>query len=459
MAVADTDSLRAQAKSLLAAVPDLKFVDAFVADLNGVLRGKRLRAESALKLFDAGLRLPASVIATDVWGGDVRDSGLLFATGDRDGLCMPAGTGLQLVPWADEPTAQLLMTMCQGDGAPFVADPRQLLVQMAEQCATRDLYPAAAVELEFCLLASQLDDLGRPTLPPSSGKGRRVLDGRIYAMDELDAYGKFFSDLYAACDQQGLPLDSAVVESGPGQFEVNLHHQADVVRAGDHAILLRRAIKGVARQHGLLATFMAKPFAELSGNGMHVHMSVLDAGGGNVFDNGGPQGTDRLRHAIGGLIATAPEAMIFFAPHLNSMRRFQPSSHAPTRANWGYDNRTAAIRVPVSAEQDRRFEHRIAGADANPYLVLAAILGGLVHGVDNAVAPPPAAEGNAYEADGTELPADWGDALALFETGTVLAPQFGPLLTRVYAACKRQEMQIAAARITDFEYDSYLQTF
>jgi glutamine synthetase len=278
-------------------------------------------------------------------------------------------------------------------------------------------------------------------------------------MGELDAYGEFFSDLYDACDQQGLPLDSSLAETGPAQFEVNLFHQSDIVRAADHAILLRRAIKGVAAKHGLLATFMAKPFGQLAGNGLHVHMSLLDESGANVFDDGSSSGSPILNSAIAGLIATAPEAMIFFAPHLNSMRRYQDSSHAPTRATWGYDNRTAAIRVPADQGKNRRFEHRVPGADANPYLVLAAILCGVLHGIEKQLVAPSPVTGNAYEAGASELPSDWKNALDQFARGSVLAPSFGPLLARIFCACKRQEMRVADTRITDFEYDTYLQAF
>lgn len=459
VAVQDKDRLREGAEQFLLSNPDMQFVDAFLVDLNGVLRGKRLRAGAALKCFESGLRLPRSTVATDVWGGDVQDSELLFESGDRDGLCVPVGTGVQPIPWAERPMAQLLTMMREADGSPFAADPRQQLVNSVQRCARLGLFPVAAFELEFSLFAADLDDMGRPSLPPAAGKARRLLDGRMYAVDELDAYGAFFADLYAACDQQEVPLESAIVEAGPGQFEVNLLHQDDALRAADHAILLRRAIKGVAARHNLLATFMAKPFAERAGNGMHLHLSLRDEHGRNIFNDGSPEGASQLRQSVAGLIATAPEAMIFFAPHLNSMRRFQDGSHAPTRANWGYDNRTVAIRIPADGGDNQRFEHRIAGADANPYLVLSAILNGLLHGIEQALVPATPVDGNGYEAPGVDIPTDWADALQSFANGALLAPAFGPLFTSVYCACKRQEIGVAAARITDFEYDSYLQTF
>jgi glutamine synthetase len=450
----ESDSV-ARARAFLAARPELKFVDAFIADLNGVLRGKRLPAAGALKLFETGLRLPRSLVGVDVWGADVFDNGLVVDTGDQDGLCRPVGE-LAPTPWASEPTAQLLMMMAEADGAPFRADARQVLVDLSERLAAHRLSAVAAVELEFYLLSGKSDDLGRPLAPASKFSGRRIVDGRVYAMGELDAYAAFFSDLYDACDAQGLPIDTAVVEAGPSQFEVNLKHQSEIARAADHAVLLRRAVKGVAARHGYLATFMAKPFGDLPGSGMHVHLSLVDADGANAFAK---EGEALLRRAVAGLIATAAESMIVFAPHSNSWRRFQESSHAPTRAAWGYENRTAAIRIPADSPANRRFEHRIAGADANPYLVLAALLAGALHGIDRGLAPPPPLEGNAYKTEAPKLALGWRAALEAFQSGGVVAPAFGGLATRVFCACKRQEMATAERRVTDFEYDSYLQTF
>ncbi len=451
--------LAEDARMFLKASPHVKFVDAFLTDLNGVIRGKRLPAKSAIKLFEPGLRLPRSLIGVDVWGSDVFDNGLVVDTGDTDGLCEAVAPALVPVPWSKEPTAQSLMMLCEADGSPFLADPRQLLAEMRRRLAAKGLRAVAALELEFYLLSGQSDANGRPLTPPNKFSGRRVIDGRVYAMSEIDAYSDFFSDLYAACEAQGLPLDTAVIEAGPSQFEVNLKHQADILVAADQAILLKRAIRGVAARHGLLGSFMAKPFGDLPGNGMHVHMSMIDDKGENAFDGDGDKGGALFMNAIAGLIATAPEAMIFFAPHMNSWRRFQDSSHAPTRATWGYENRTAAIRIPTDTGANRRFEHRVSGADANPYLVLSAMLAGALYGIENKLTPPPALEGNAYKSDAPRLSLGWRAALDAFASGPVLAPAFGELMTRVFTALKRQEISVADRRVTDFEYESYLDTF
>ena len=451
--------MKTRAEALLASAPKGATVDAFLSDMNGVLRGKRMPAASVLSLFDGGLRMPRSLIGVDVWGYDVMENGLVLETGDVDGLCFPASAGLTPCTWSDGEAAQIMLMMGDENGEAFPVDGRQLLLNMQARLAAMGLHPVAAMELEFYLLSKKTDELGRPLTPACKATRRRIGDARMYAMGELDSFGGFFSDLYAACDAQNLPMGAAIVEGGAGQFEVNLMHQADVVVAADQAMLFRRTVKGVADKHGLIARFMAKPFGDLAGNGLHVHMSMANEKGENVFASDDDKGSTLLHQAIAGLLAASPEAMIFLAPHLNSYRRFQDASHAPTSLTWGYENRTAAVRIPNDSAANQRFEFRIAGADANPYLLMAALLGGVLHGVENKLTPPPATEGNAYEADAPSVPTSWGAATDAFANGKILAPLFGDDFTRVFTALKRQEIQKANERVTDFEYDSYLQAF
>ena len=217
-------------------------------------------------------------------------------------------------------------------------------------------------------------------------------------------------------------------------------------------------MRGVSRRHGYAATFMAKPYVEESGNGFHTHFSLLDRDGNNVFDDGTEQGSDLLRHAIAGMMQLMPESMLVFAPHLNSYRRFMPGAHAPTHASWGYENRTVALRVPESPNLARRIEHRVAGADANPYLVLASILAGALHGMENALEPDAPVEGDAYaeESPHYPLPCEWQDAIARFEQSEILREYLGEEFVRVYAQAKRQERRRLNERISDVEYEAYL---
>ncbi|MBZ5875410.1 glutamine synthetase family protein [Chromohalobacter israelensis] len=434
-------------------------LDLFITDLNGNLRGKRLPASGLKKLRKEGLKLPLSVVGFDFWGADVLDNGLVFETGDSDGVCMPVSQEPIPVPWSEAPRDQMLAMMFNPDGTPFGADPRQVLNRMVDRFSAKGLTPVLATELEFYLMDAESESVQRP-IPPAlaDGKGRRLANAEGYSVEEMDGFEAFFADIREACQGQGIGADTIIAEMGPGQFEVNLDHVADPLNAGDQAILFKRLVRGVSRRHGYAATFMAKPYVEESGNGFHTHFSLLDRDGNNVFDDGTEQGSDLLRHAIAGMMQLMPESMLVFAPHLNSYRRFMPGAHAPTHASWGYENRTVALRVPESPNLARRIEHRVAGADANPYLVLASILAGALHGMENALEPDAPVEGDAYaeESPHYPLPCEWQDAIARFEQSEILREYLGEEFVRVYAQAKRQERRRLNERISDVEYEAYL---
>ncbi|MEM6728899.1 MAG: glutamine synthetase family protein, partial [Pseudomonadota bacterium] len=226
-------------------------------------------------------------------------------------------------------------------------------------------------------------------------------------------------------------------------FEVTLDH-ALAMKAAEDALLLKELIKGTARNHGLSATFLAKPFADDAGSGLHLHSSVLDAQGGNIFDDGGERGTDALAHAIAGCLAAMPASTVFFAPHPMSYARFVDHAHAPTSATWGYDNRTVALRVPSGPTAARRFEHRVAGGDANPYLLFAAVLGAALEGMEKCEAPPPATKGNAYEANAPRLAPSLEAAIPRLAEPDITA-FFHPELLENLARTKRQDLAKCAA--------------
>jgi glutamine synthetase len=243
---------------------------------------------------------------------------------------------------------------------------------------------------------------------------------------------------------------------GCGQFELNFRHVADPLRAADDAQLFKYLVKGVAARHGFGATFMAKPYGDQAGSGLHVHVSLLDERGRNAFAGDTAEGSPLLRQAIAGLIADLPEAMLVFAPHFNSYRRVREGTHAPTQASWGYENRTTAIRIPAGRDEDRRIEHRVAGADANPYLVLATLLGSALRGVEEGLMAPPPLAGSGYEGDAPRLPTGWAEAIHRFEESEAMNAILGADLVRVFAATKRQERDLFAARLSPFEIETYL---
>ncbi|MDB2407607.1 glutamine synthetase family protein [Jannaschia sp.] len=435
--------------------PHIHSVRAAACDLNGQARGKRIPRRFAHKLEEEGTRFPYSVLNLDIWGEDIEDSPLVFATGDADGILKPTERGYLPMPWLDTPTALLPLWMSHPDGTPFAGDPRHALARVLEGYAKRGLTPVVATEMEFYLIDDSTRQLRAP-VSPSSGKRRPGAE--TLAMRQLDAFDGFFTQLYDACEAMDIPANTAISEAGIGQFEIDLAHQPDALKAADDAWLFKLALRGLARRHGFAASFMAKPYPDYAGNGMHVHFSVLDAEGRNVFDDGTDAGSDIMRHAVAGLLAAAPASTLIFAPHLNSYDRLVPGAHAPTGLAWAYENRTSAIRIPASPGVARRIEHRISGGDVNPYLLLTAILGAALAGIEDAAEPAAAITGNAYALDLPRISETWVEAVARFETDPWTARLFPQGLIDNMVRTKRQEIR-DIEELTDAErMDLYLDT-
>ena len=443
---------KAEYEAFVAAHPDLEAVEFLMVDPNGVMRGKWAPADALKKAFKEGVNFPMSLHGLDIWGREVEETGLHIESGDQDGYCRATRGSLSLVPWAKRKTAQVLLQTFTPEGEAFMADPRQVLKHKVLEANAKGYFPVVAFELEFYLLEPDTDwDDGMPAPVGAMGGPDRL---RMYGLDDLAEHQALFDMIRDAAQEQNLPIDTIIKEAAPGQFEVNLKHRDDALRAADDVIKLKRIIMGCARAHGLTATFMAKPFIEYAGNGMHVHTSILDAAGNNIF--GGQAGRDRLGFAVTGLLKTMPEALLMFINTWNGFRRITPGSYAPTRAVWAENNRSVAIRIPVSNDENRRIEHRISGADANPYLVMAAIIEAMLEGLEQRVPPPPPVTGNAYEGDGPALPDDMDDALQLMSRGSFAARALGPLLAKVYKDLKRAEILAFWAEITPLERTSYL---
>jgi glutamine synthetase len=424
-----------------------------VYDLNGCLRGKRLPSALADKLASGAFRMPMSSIGVDIWGTDVDGNSLVLQSGDKDGVCVPTGRGPLPIMSAAGSCPLIPMWMNLEDGTPFLADPRRALSHVLQRFADIGLTPVVATELEFHLVDPSCVR-ATPIADRRSGKPKRA--DAIYSLDEIARVSPFLDAVYAMAQSCDVPVETAISEGGAGQFEFNLSHVGDALRAADDAVILKQIVKTCASAQGFSASFMAKPYHDEAGNGFHVHFSMLNAAGENVFNNSTEDGSDLLKHAVGGLIAAMPETTLVFAPHLNSYRRLCLGSLAPTTAAWGYENRTAAIRIPGGAYAARRIEHRVAGADANPYLVLAAILGAAFVGMSEKMIPPAPQVGNAHEGKAKQLPLDWRDATEAFETGKMTAKIFDSALIAMFAACKRQEQDVFKSLVTDVEYQAYL---
>ena len=448
--------------------PDAAWIEMMVPDMSGQLRGKRLTPKGAAKLFGEeaeGCRLPGSNYLLDVTGQNVATLPYGGPDGDPDFFCHAVPDTLRPVPWSREPAGQVLCSMTDAGGRPHFADPRHILRRQEERLAERGLFPVMAIELEFHLVDAEAWGERGEVLParlPLSGE--RPSATNVYGLDDLGEFSELFSDIADAARTQELDAETAVSEYAPGQYEVNLLHVADAVTACDRAVLLKRTIRQIALRHGAIATFMAKPFADLAGSGLHVHVSLLDREGRNAFAGDavdpriGRAISPLLRHAIAGLMNTMAEGMAIFAPHANSYRRLRPGTYAPVSAMWGGDNRTLPIRIPGGDARDLRIEHRVAGADASPYLVAAAVLAGMLHGIEKALEPPEPVSGDGYAQDGAPIPLFWPDALRAFEAGKVLRPALGEKWGEAFLAARRQELETHHFTIPPLDYAWYLRT-
>ncbi len=436
---------------------DIEYLDAVVIDLCGNAIGKRMPAGQVGKMLARGTPVCAAMQLVDVMGNTADPLGYGFSDGDPDGLARPLAGTFAPIPWSGGRGAQVLCEMADAvTGEAFWYEPRRILAGIAAQIAGLGLTPVLALELEFYLIDPQRDPSGAPLPAASPRNGRREGQGQVLSLAKLDEYQPVLDAIQSAAKAQGIPVTTMISEYGAGQFEINLSHGSDPLAAADHAALLRRVVIGAARAAGFDATFMSKPFPGQTGSGLHLHLSLKDAQG-NIFDPARPDGDARLRQAIAGLQATMPEAMAIFAPNLNVYRRFEPDVFTPVTRDWADNNRSVAFRLPVAADgASRRFEHRISGAEANPYLVTAAVLAGVHHGLSQGLGGTEPALGNAGAAVDETLPLTLWDALAAWRAATILPAYFGKDYIEMYAAVKQAEFDAFMATISAQEFGWYL---
>lgn len=450
-----------EAKTFLDKHPEIQFFEIVFTNMAGVPRGKRLRRHEIAAVYEHGRFLPGSILVNDITGQDVEATGLVWEDGDADRVARPIAGRLTPAPWLGPDVAQVPMAMYELDGKPHDLDPRHVLQRVIDRFAADGLTPVVACELEYYLVDARRTADGMIQLPPAPHTGDRGTQHQVYGLREVEEASAFLRDLWAAADAMGVPLEGAISEYAPGQLELTLKHHADALRAADDAVLYKRAAKGVALRHGCEATFMAKPFAERAGSGMHLHVSVNDKGGKNIFASEKPEGEPVLAHAIGGMKALLADSMAIFAPNANSYRRFKANSYAPVAPTWGVNNRTVSFRVPAGAPNTRHIEHRVAGADAHPTLALASLLAAVHHGISNRIDPGPAIVGDGYAqaAEGGErIPTNWFAAVDRFAESAVLRDYLGERFVRMYATVKRVEQERYQSVIPSVDYDWYLRT-
>ncbi len=442
-----------EADWFLRAHPEITTIEALLPDCNGIMRGKWVPRHKLSKIFDGELKLPKTALSLDIWGRDVEE--LVFAAGDADGICRPVEGSLLPTPWAAGGAhGQIMLSMFDSDGSPYAGDPRHVLKQVMGRYQEAGLRPVVAAELEFSLVRWH-DDIPAHTCPTPVGGA--PVGGNTYGLDVLNHHQDMMEDLRLACELQDLPFDGIVKESAPSQYEINMQHVDNPVLAAKQIMMMKRLIKGVAAKYDLIASFMPKPFEDEAGNGMHVHISVLDADGANIFDDGTDKGSPLLHNAIGGCLVTMADSVAIFAPSYNAYRRFQKGCHAPTYPSWGYENRTLAVRVPAGSQSARRLEHRVAGSDANPYLIFAVLLSATLDGIEQNLSPGDPISGDGYAQEESPLPLYMPDAVNLFSESDFIRNSLGPELQRIFTLTKQQEVEEFRKRITLLEHQSYLE--
>jgi glutamine synthetase len=438
-------------ESFLKQHPDLDQVEVLCTDLAGNFFGKRYPIEQLRKFAVDGLAMARAMYVLSVTSASLDELAEFgIDDGDPDIEVSLVPGSLSVVNWGNRPRAQILLTT--GPGDPLV-DPRQALARIVALCAERELRPVAAFELEFTLFDYERAENGgvQPVINPKSGE---VDVPVMLGSERLDGFENVIDEIISNCESQGISTGAICAEYGLGQYEINFSHYDDLLRAADHAQLYKRTVRAVARKHGMRASFMAKPALDCAGNGQHIHISVLDKDGRNIFD-GGDTPSDPLMHAIAGLQRAARECMLFWAPSVNSYRRFEPENSVPMGATWAHENRYVAFRIPLAKSGAWRIENRISGADANCYLSLAATLSGLLHGLDNPDNPGEETAGAPEKADGT-LPLSIRTAIEATRSGDILNRYFGTDFIALYCNHREGELHEFERHISSRELDWYL---
>jgi glutamine synthetase len=457
--VSPTGAHLEEAREFLARHPDVESIDIVLVDANGIGRGKMIRRHELESLYSGGRHLPVSILGLDVTGEDVEETGLVWSVGDADRIAWPIPGTLKPMPWTSPPRAQVLLALFELDGTPMAADPRHAMLRQIAALQARGLRAAAAFELEFFLFDAARGPGGAPQAAAALLDGKPSRYTQVYGLDKLDGMQPLFADIYQAARAQDIPLETLISEYAPGQYELTLHYRDDIAQAADDLVMLKRLVRSVARRHQVTACFMAKPLADCAGSGMHLHVSLNDANGENVFaEREAGTVNETLRHAVGGLLRHMADSMLVFAPHANSWRRFVANSYAPLAPTWGTNNRSVAVRVPAGPVKARRFEHRVAGVDANPYLIAATVLAGVEAGLARHVDPGDAVVGNGYEtaaARAAGMPADWRSAMEQARQSAFLREALGEGLHRSFTAVKQSEYLRVSRAVSELDYRLY----
>jgi len=439
---------------------EIKSFDIVMHDCNAVGRGKIIRRHELLKIYESGRQFPLSILGMDITGEDVPDTGLILEQGDGDIKAWPIPKSLNVIHKSKPPRGELFMTMSDIDANKLNIDPRNVLETKINSFKKNGIKLCGAFELEFFLVANELDQYGK--LQPAKsiiGKKRSHRKTDVYSVDNLHGMLPLINDIYDAANAVGIEAETIISEYAPGQYELTLKHQNDLLKAADDILRLKRIIRAQSRAHGVTACFMAKPIEGVSGSGMHFHVSMYNKKDKNIFSESKNILNPNLLNALGGLTKTMGESMLVFAPNANSWRRLVLGSYAPVTPNWGLDNRSVAFRIPSSSSMNRRIEHRVSGVDANPYLVALTVISAIDYGLKHKFKAPNQTKGNAYEQKSkskNNMPHDWSSSIIAAKKSKFLKDTLGPDLHRAFIAIKEMEYKKVASTVSELDIDLYL---
>ncbi|MDX3850458.1 glutamine synthetase family protein [Streptomyces sp. AK02-01A] len=416
-------------------------------DMQGRLQGKRFAAAFFLdEVLEHGSEGCNYLLAVDTDMNTV--DGYEMSSWDRgygDFVMRPDLSTLRRLPW-NEGTALLIADLAWSDGSPVVAAPRQILRRQLERLAGHGLTAHVGTELEFIVFKDTFEqawDSGYRGLTPAN---QYNIDYSVLGTGRIEPLLRRIRNEMAAA---GLTVESAKGECNPGQHEIAFKYDEALVTCDQHAIY-KTGAKEIASQEGVSLTFMAK-YNEREGNSCHVHLSLRDEQGAGVMAGDGPGGMSPvMRHFLAGQLAVLRDFSLLYAPTINSYKRFQPGSFAPTAVAWGYDNRTCSLRV-VGHGRSLRFENRLPGGDVNPHLAVAGMIAAGLYGIENALELPEPCAGNAYTAEYEHVPTTLREAAELWENSPVARAAFGDDVVAHYRNMARVEVDAFDAAVTDWE--------
>ena len=422
-------------------------VEAFVPDMAGVARGKLLPAD---KMGYGELKMPEGIFSQKISGSFVNDPDNVE---DRDMLLDPDPSTLRIVPWASDPAASIFLDCYKKDDSPVMTSPRTVLRHVLDLYREKGWTPVVAPEVEFYLINAHSDP-NAEVEPPEGRLGRTEGANQPYSIDGMNEFDPFINTVYEYCEAQDIRIDALTQEMGPGQFEINFLH-GDAIQLADQVLLFKRTVKEAAIQHEMHATFLSRPISEEAGSALHIHQSVLDEDGKNIFSNADGSASDAFMHYIGGLQRFMPEALLMFAPYPNSYRRFLSYYASPVNLEWAVDNRTVGLRVPDSEPDARRVENRLAGSDVNPYLAMAGTLACGFLGMTEGWSPREEISGTAYDLP-FALHKHMYAAIDAMQNSKAMRQTLGDAFVDLYCFLKEEEYREFQEIVTPWEREILL---